>query len=229
MNAQLALPLALDDHAVFASFWPAGNEAAVAFLERLAAGRESVGAWLFGGAATGKSHLLQALCERLGGDAVYIPLRSFSGASPALLDGLASRHCVCLDDLDAVAGRKPFELALFDLANQLADTSGLLVVAAAAPPRESGLVLPDLASRMAKLPAFRLAPLAESERVQALTLRAKLRGLELPADTAQFLLRRARRDMRSLYDLLDRLDSESLQAQRRLTIPFVRDVLERLS
>ena len=48
---------------------------------------------------------------------------------------------------------------------------------------------------------------------------------ELPADTARFLMARSRRDMRSLYELLDKLDLEALRAQRRLTIPFVRDVL----
>jgi DnaA family protein len=226
MSAQLALPLTLADHAVFASFWRAGNEAAVAFLEQLARDGSGVGAWLSGGDATGKSHLLQALCASLGAHAVYVPLETLAGASPALLDGLASRRCVCIDDLDAVAGQDEWELALFALANSLADADGLLVASAAAPPRDCGFALPDLESRLAKLPAFRLAPLAEPERANALALRARLRGLELPPETARFLLRRARRDMRSLYALLDRLDGESLKAQRRLTIPFVRAILE---
>ena len=59
----------------------------------------------------------------------------------------------------------------------------------------------------------------------ALQLRASHRGLELPEDTARYLMTRSRRDMQSLYALLDRLDLEALRAQRRLTIPFVRDVL----
>jgi DnaA family protein len=48
----------------------------------------------------------------------------------------------------------------------------------------------------------------------------------LPDDTAQFLLSRSRRDMASLYGVLDRLDDEALRAQRRLTIPFVKGVLD---
>jgi DnaA family protein len=71
-------------------------------------------------------------------------------------------------------------------------------------------------------------PLDEAGRVQALKLRARHRGLELPDDTARFLLSRSRRDMTSLYRLLDKLDAEALIAQRRLTIPFVRDVLPTL-
>jgi DnaA family protein len=63
--------------------------------------------------------------------------------------------------------------------------------------------------------------------MQALRLRAGQRGLDLPDETASFLLNRTRRDMASLYRLLDELDKEALIARRRLTIPFVREVLGR--
>jgi DnaA family protein len=68
--------------------------------------------------------------------------------------------------------------------------------------------------------------LDEHAREAALKLRARHRGLELPGDTARYLLKRSRRDMASLYELLDKLDLEALRAKRRLTIPFVREVLE---
>ena len=80
---------------------------------------------------------------------------------------------------------------------------------------------------MSQLPAFRLRPLEDVDRGRALQLRARHRGLDLPDDTARYLLTRSRRDMASLYHLLDRLDTEALRAQRRLTIPFVRTILER--
>jgi DnaA family protein len=92
-------------------------------------------------------------------------------------------------------------------------------------PRECGFQLPDLASRMSRLPVFQLRPLDEAQRVSALQLRAGHRGLVLPDETALYLLRRVPRDMASLYEMLDRLDFEALRAKRRLTIPFVRDVL----
>ena len=65
----------------------------------------------------------------------------------------------------------------------------------------------------------------EADRAAALQLRAGHRGLDLPDETALYLLRRMPRDMASLYALLDRLDLEALRAKRRLTVPFVRDVL----
>jgi DnaA family protein len=219
------LPLQLADHAVFASFLAAGNETLVATLNELAAGGTGSGCWLWGAAATGKTHLLQAVCERAGDRSVYVPIALLADSGPQLLDGLAARELVCLDDLDSVAGDGRWEHALFALFNQLADADRSLIVAAASSPRECPIVLADLRSRLSQLPTFHVRPLTEDERVLALQLRARHRGLDLPDDTAKYLLSRNRRDMASLYDLLDRLDREALRAQRRLTIPFVKQVL----
>ena len=114
---------------------------------------------------------------------------------------------------------------MFVLANELADHGGQLVVSAAASPRESSIQLADLQSRLTRLPVFQLNSLSDRDRASALQLRSRHRGLDLPDDTAHYLLKRSRRDMASLYELLDRLDREALRAKRRLTIPFVREVL----
>lgn len=222
---QLALPLQLQDYAVFESFWPGPNDAPVGYLRQLAEASGHAGGWLWGKPATGKSHLLQAVCAHLGDRSIYVPLREFQSSGAGILDGLASRQCVCLDDLDAIAGNALWELALFALFNQLRDQGGVMLVASGAPPRESGILLADLQSRMSLLTVFQLQVLGDSDRQKALQLRAKHRGLDLPADTASYLLSRSRRDMASLYELLDRLDAEALRAQRRLTIPFVRSVV----
>lgn len=224
--SQMALPLQLQDHAVFESFWPAGNQAVVAFLMDLSDGKQATGCWIWGKGATGKSHLLQAVCARLGDRSIYVPLGAFADAGPGILEGLAMRHCVCLDDIDAVAADPAWEMALFTLFNQLTDNGGLLLVTSSAAPRETALRLADLRSRMSLLPVFQLQQLKEQDRLLALQLRARHRGLDLPADTASYLISRTKRDMSSLYELLDRLDAEALRTQRRLTIPFVRSVIE---
>ncbi|MGW8310551.1 MAG: HdaA/DnaA family protein, partial [Thiogranum sp.] len=56
--------------------------------------------------------------------------------------------------------------------------------------------------------------------------RAEQRGFELPEDTGRYLLRRLPRDLPALMKLLERLDTASLAAQRKLTVPFVKSVLE---
>ena len=221
---QLALPLRLADHAVFASFFTSGNETLVAALIDVAEGR-GAGSWVWGRPTSGKTHLLQAVCERAGDRSVYLPLADFADAGPAILDGLASRELICLDDIDVVAGDPSWERALFGLWNQVHDNGGQLAVTASMAPRECGFRLADLESRLTRLPVFQVRPLDEKQRAAALKLRAKHRGLDLPDETARYLLNHSRRDMASLYQLLDRLDLEALRAKRRLTIPFVSGIL----
>jgi len=224
--SQLALPLQLADHAVFASYLDSGNETLVATLTGIATDSDGHGCWLWGASATGKTHLLQAVCEAAGDRAAYMPLSMIAEAGPGILEGLSSRELVCIDDIDRVAGQPEWELALFDLCNQMVDAGSQLLVSAASTPRECPIELADLRSRLARLPVFQIHALGEDERVSALQLRSRHRGLELPNDTARYLLKRSRRDMASLYELLDKLDGEALRAKRRLTIPFVRDVLD---
>ena len=224
--SQLVLPLRLADHAVFASFLNDGNETLVATLSGIAAGHVGQGCWLWGAAATGRTHLLQAVCDQAGDRSVYLPLEMVAEAGPGILDGMATRDLVCIDDVDTVAGDKGCEVALFNLFNELQESAGQLVVSAGSAPRECNFKLADLASRMSRLPVFQVRSLDEKQRVEALQLRARHRGLELPDETAAYMLKRSRRDMASLYELLDKLDLEALRAQRRLTIPFVRGVLQ---
>lgn len=223
---QLALPLRLADHAVFESFHEAGNEALLAMLSDLANGRRDQGCWLWGGHAVGKTHLLQAVCDCAGDRSVYVPLRMFAQAGPEILEGLANRELICIDDIETIAGKSDWENALFALCNQVLDENRVLIVAAAMSSRECPIELPDLQSRLARLATYQVSALADEDRVLALQLRARHRGLDLPDDTARYLISRSRRDMASLYDLLDKLDLEALRAQRRLTIPFVREVLQ---
>ncbi len=224
--SQLALPLQLQDHAVFESFWPARNDSLVAYLTELCAKGGSPGCWIWGAAATGKTHLLQAVCDCSGDRSVYLPLALFVEAGPEVFDGLDNRQFICLDDIDTIAGDPDWELSLFELCNRAQDSGGILVVSASATARECGFTLKDLESRFTRLPPFHIQPLADSDRVKALQLRAKLRGLALPIETANYLLTRRKRDMASLYALLDKLDLEALKAQSRLTIPFVKSVLQ---
>lgn len=224
--SQLVLPLRLDDAAVFETFHPAGNETVVDHLRSLSDSGTTHGAWLWGAAATGKSHLLQAACVSFGDRAAYLPLCELAGSvMPGLLDGLGSRELVCIDDLHRVAGDGNWERALFGLCNEVLDAGHQLVVSATESQRNIGIELADLRSRLQRLPPFHLRVLEDSERVAALQLRARHRGLHLPDETARYMLTRSKRDMRSLYELLDRLDLEALRAQRRMTIPFVRGVM----
>ena len=92
-------------------------------------------------------------------------------------------------------------------------------------PAELGLGLPDLATRLAWGLVLHVAELKDEEKINALRLRAQQRGFELPLEVGRYLLQRSPRNMVALFDLLDHLDQASLAAQRKLTIPFVRELI----
>jgi DnaA family protein len=142
-----------------------------------------------------------------------------------VLEGLPQIECVCLDDVDAVAGKPEWERALFGVYREIEERGGRLIAAAAKPPALLSWALADLASRFAASAVFQLRLLDEAEQRAALQLRAQVRGLDLPEETARWLQRRFARDMRTLYELLDTLDEAAIVAQRRLTVPFIRSVL----
>lgn len=224
---QLPLGVRIPDRAVFASFLPARNREAYEHVQRLGRGEARGVAWLCGAPGVGKTHLLQATCASASGraGAGYFPLRELAGLGVGVLEGLPQLQCVCIDDLDAVAGRADWERALFGLYREIDEHGGTLLAAARTPPALVPWSLSDLGSRFAAGAVFQLRPLDEPEQLQALTLRASLRGVELPEETARWLQRRYPRDMRTLYELLDALDEAALVAQRRLTVPFIRSVL----
>jgi DnaA family protein len=147
--------------------------------------------------------------------------------SPEILSDLERVDVLAVDDLHAVAGDLKWEQALFVILNAFLSRGGGLLLAASAPAMQCGFRLADLASRGAGAVTYRLAPLDDGERATALRIHAAARGLTLDAATADFLLTRVARDMGALTTWLGRLDRASLTAQRRLTIPFIRELMAR--
>lgn len=222
---QLPLSLRIPDRAVFASFLPGPNTQAVQHVREMAEGGNGC-TWLCGPPGSGKTHLLQAACSQASrqGPAGYLPLKEVLRYGPGVLEGM-QLPCLCLDDLDQVIGQPPWEGALFALWQEILDVQGRLLVSAAVPPTQLSFSLPDLASRLSAASIFQLQPLDEGAQQEALQLRAKVRGVELPPETSRWLQRHYARDMHRLYALLDTLDEAALIAQRRLTVPFIRQVL----
>jgi len=149
------------------------------------------------------------------------------GGSPDVLADLEHVDVLAIDDVDKVAGDLAWERSLFVILNAYLSGSGALLLAASAPAAQCGFRLADVASRGAGAVTYRLAPLDDTERAAALRLHAAARGLTLDAAAVDFLLTRVARDMAVLTDWLARLDRASLTAQRRLTIPFIRELMAR--
>ena len=184
-----------------------------------------------GGEGSGKSHLAIAACAEAGVGGLasaYLPLASASGRLREALEGLHDHDLVALDGLEAAAGDRDAEIALFDFHNRMHDAGRALLYTARGWPDELGLVLPDLRSRLSQCLRIALAPLDDAGRAQLLRLRAQRRGLQLDEAAIEWLLRRVGRDLAGLAALFERLDRAALAAQRRVTVPFLRQVLGEL-
>lgn len=224
MSQQLPLGISIRPSVDFSSFIVGRNGEALSHLRT----QHDPFLYLWGEPGCGKSHLLQAACAQahsLGKQPAYLPLKSEHEMDPAMLDGLEGFALVCLDDLDHIAGDKTWERAIFNLFNLLRDSGAQLLVSADRPPSALAMDLPDLASRLTWGPCYHLFPLDDNDRVELLIASAERRGMQMSPETANFLLQRTPRDIHFLTLLMDRLDSASLAAQRRLTIPFVRKTL----
>lgn len=228
---QLSLGVSLNDDATFANFYAPddANAQVVDGLRRQLDGSGEPFIYLWGATGAGLTHLLQASChlgQSLGLSLQYLPLQELVGYAPGdLFAGLENLEVICLDNLDAVVGRSDWELAIFSLYNQLRDSGKKLLVAARQSPRELAVTLPDLRSRLQWGLTYQVHSLSDDDKLHALQLRARGRGLELGDEVAQFIIQRLPRDTSELFWQLQRLDQASLAEQRKLTIPFVKKVL----
>jgi len=226
---QLSLPVNLRDDATFESFFVAQHQVeVVAQLRHFLTGGIDHYLFMSGSSGVGKTHLLQAVCLQAALQhlpASYIPLADYQQFSLDLLDNLEDMTLVCLDDIDAVAGNREWEEGLFDLYNRLHAKQCYLLITATLSPQASGFLLPDLVSRLNWGLRYVIQPLSDEDKLRALQLRAHQRGLQLNETVGWFLLHHYARDMTTLFTVLDKLDNASLVAQRKLTVPFVKDVL----
>jgi DnaA family protein len=230
---QLPLNVRLNDEATFDNFWvgqQTANLQVTSALHTLSSARpEEHFIYLWGRSGVGLSHLLQAAChhaEAVGLRCQYLPLQELVALDPrGVLEDLEQLDLLCLDDLQAVVGRSDWDTALFHLYNRMREAGKCLLVAARCAPRELATSLADLQSRLAWGTVYRLEALDDGDKQQALQWRARKRGMEMSDEVAQYILLRGSREPRELFACLDRLDRLSLVEKRRLTIPFVREVL----
>lgn len=226
---QLILKVGLQAEATFTNYYPGNNQHCVNALRAMISGTGERVIYINGSPGQGCSHLLQAVCHQANQQqisCIYIPLQKMITHTPSAFEGLELFTLVCIDDLQMIAQRPAWEEALFHTYNRIHDAGGRLVFAAVNPPKRLGLALADLVSRLSAGMVFQLQPLTDDEKLQALLLRAKQRGMLVTLEVGRFILNHCARDFNNMFAILDQLDAASLVEQRRLTIPFIKSVLQ---
>lgn len=228
MIRQIPLDLRWQPHQRLDAFWAGAN--GTALREVSASVRDLDHAWLFmhGAAGTGKSHLLIGACRAVidaGAPARYVSMANVPEPRAAAVTAMAAEGFIAVDDVQAIAGDRDAERALFDLFNRARTASARMLFAASAAPSELGIALPDLVSRLASCTQCALRPLDDAGRRAMLRLLAGRLGLRLDDEVLDWWFARQPRDPASLVALLQRIDRAALAAQRRVTIPLLRELL----
>jgi len=230
MSEQLPLGLRLRASALFSNFVAAPRQQELfELLKQLTGGGFPAQLYCWGDVGSGKTHLLQASCrhaDSLGRTAAYLPLKDCVELPPELVQGWDEFQLICVDDIDIAAGHHDWEEALFHLYNRLMERGGRWLAGATVAPGQLAIGLPDLVSRLGAGPTYQLRPLDDEQSLEAMRLRARQAGFDLPEDTGRYLLRHLPRDLPALMAVLEQLDTASLAAQRKLTVPFVKSVLD---
>lgn len=231
--SQLAFPLSGNDKASFENYWLGHNTelvaALVAAIEASVKVAEPKVVYYYGPSGAGKSHLLFAAMRLAKSEIINTRYLSLTDTyvSPDMLAVVGVEGVVCVDDIEAWAGDVDKERALFTLFEQIKHAGGQLIISAATPPDLSGFVIKDLVSRLSSGLIYPLHELTDEQRFDALKMRAKHRGLSISDDAVRYLQSRSSRDTGELFGVLELIDHASLVEQRRVTIPFLQNLLKR--
>lgn len=221
---QVPLPIAPELPCSFDSFVAGTNAPALVLLAELAEeacqGTSPPPVYLWGPAGCGKSHLLQALAGRvqaLGGKAGH-----FDAVTPLPWELDEDRHLTVLDQCDRFdPARQQAAFALFVDAS----ARGTLVAGAGVQPPVDLPLRDDLRTRLGWGHVIALQPLSDEDTLALLRQNAKGRGYGLSDELAHYVLSHFPRDPQHLMALMERVERYSLEHQRPLTVPLLKQML----
>ena len=225
MSEQLPLALRWPAHQRFASFVVGENATALRLAQDASVQPVPTRTFINGPLGSGRTHLLIAACAAAsanGRAAQYLDLATLRAPRAQAIRLFHGSRVLAVDNVDAIAGERESEHALFDLYNRCHAEDTSLLFTALTTPAHLGIVLPDLVSRLASCTQVGLQVLDEAARRRLLQERAIARGIELDDSVLDWLFSRRARDLVSLMALLERIDHAALAAQRRVTVPFLR-------
>lgn len=229
---QLALSVQLPDDETFDSFIGETNITVASiladFVKSDVTDQNTNSFYIFGAKGVGKSHLLHAACalaETVGKSSLCLSMAEVKYLSVELLESLESIDLICIDDIHLIADDEAWQQAIFDLFNRLKEQGKQIIITGFDAVNDIKLTLPDLQSRLSWGLIEQLKQLSDDEKLSAVQYRAVQRGLTIHLDVIKYLFNHFSRDMAVLIAYLDTLDRVSIREQRKITIPFIKQVL----
>lgn len=219
MGLQLTLGLKLNPRKNLLSFVSGPNHAAIDKLKLELASPLPFFLLLQATSGSGKTHLLQAACQDLvyrGSQAAYIDLAEVHDF--ALMGGLDRLSMVCIDHLESLAENPDSYQSLVQFLKDSVRRERKILLA-------SSTSLPQLESDFPGLHLVTLGELESEQLSEILKMKSRERGLSLPDDVSDLVLRKSRSCPGTLVKILDHIETRLSEHKRRPTLKFVKDVI----
>lgn len=227
MSIQIPIKFEFQANQSFSTFYVGNNAEIINHLQQISNNREQQ-IFLWGEKGSGKTHLLQAICQNasnLNKAALYFLLDANAQPDVSFFEDLEYLDIACFDNIEQIAGNIAWEKAFFNFYNSYRDSNKKLVLSASCPPKYLAMQIPDLKTRMSWGLTLKLKSLTAEQQIKALIFKANDLGFEIPVNVGLFLLTHYSSDLPSIWSLLDKIEYTSLATKRKITIPFLKQIM----
>ena len=227
---QLIFPFQVNQKASFASFFCSpDNIELMSRLADLVASKNADELIINGAAGSGKSFLMQAICNELsssGKQFAFIPMNKAINMGVEIFQNLASLNAVCIDDLQLILSREEWETALFNLINECQQSNCSLILSFGGNQSLEDITqLSDLLSRIKRMEFMKLQAVQDEFLNQALDFVSLQLDINLEKAELEFLLNHQTREFSLLVENIISLDRQAASLKRKITIPFIKETL----
>lgn len=177
---------------------------------------------IYGSKSSGKSHICEAIYNQ------YINSAFFINDKSILLDNIPIDfyELLIIDNLDKLISSKTDEEKIFTLVNNQILHKKPVLVSSSKDIKDCNITLEDLSSRLLSDKIFTIKDLDDSDKIEMMILYCSQRGLEISENVLHYIMNNCSRDLYFLCALIKNLDNVSLSMKKKITIPFIKKVIE---
>ncbi|MFL2980177.1 MAG: HdaA/DnaA family protein [Methylophilaceae bacterium] len=154
---------------------------------------------------------------------IYLWGEEGSGKSH-IVEAIKKNNISTIEDIDKA--NEIEQIKIFNLYNEHKASKRKLLVTGNNNPKKM-MLRDDLSSRLSWGLVYKLNLLQDKEKKLALKQYSKDKGINLKNEIIEYLLRYFKRDLPSLLATIDALDRWSLKTKRPITIPLLKDMIQK--
>ena len=227
---QLIFPFQINQKASFDSFFCSPeNKNLMTRLADIAISQDANELIIYGEKGSGKSFLMQAICNELSSSEkqfAFIPMKKALNMGVEIFQNLGSLDTVCIDDLQLILANQEWETALFNLINECQQSNCSLILSlGGTQPVEESIVLPDLLSRIKRMEFIALHAVQDELFNEAIVFVTQQLEIKIENAELEFLLKHQTRKFSLLVENIIALDKQAASLKRKITIPLIKETL----